>query len=279
MEEKLIDPDLCLDEDLDDSLIEKSIQWENKILKEMNADLRENNQLLREKIDNLEMEIIDLRENSFQKNNPNDQKLLELIQTKQFAFDSKLESLMDLIISIKTQLGNKEPKRISDSPKVNKNTHDKNKYQSPKPATKTNTPDRQLLSTKNFPQQPKTSTKRNEEEILTKTIKDVQNTNSNKSEAKNMKSKTIGYSALQGVSNIQTNVLNTELLKIQTQQKCDEIINLAKNDNPPKGNDEDTNDENVLKTINKRRRHNVGRGDGDNELRGNKTSGKKYGFL
>lgn len=42
------------------SLIEKSIQKEKKI-KQINADLRENSQLLREKMENLEMEIVDLR--------------------------------------------------------------------------------------------------------------------------------------------------------------------------------------------------------------------------
>ncbi|KAJ8940053.1 hypothetical protein NQ314_010885 [Rhamnusium bicolor] len=54
------------DEELDDVLIEKSIQWENTILKEMNQDLREINKLLREKNENLE------RENNNLKVNPKD---------------------------------------------------------------------------------------------------------------------------------------------------------------------------------------------------------------
>lgn len=84
---------------------------------------------------------------------------------------------------------------------------------------------------------------------------------------------------LQGGSNIQTNLLNTELLKIQTQQKCDKIINLAKNENLHKGNEEDASDENGFKTINRHRRHHVSRGDRDNKLRGNKISEKKWLFV
>ena len=54
------------DDILNDSIIEKSIQWENKILKELNAELRQNNMLLKEKIENMEVEIASLREDHYQ---------------------------------------------------------------------------------------------------------------------------------------------------------------------------------------------------------------------
>ncbi|KAG5874744.1 hypothetical protein JTB14_027083 [Gonioctena quinquepunctata] len=110
-----------LEDNLNDSLIEKSIAWENKILKEMNAELRENNHLLKEKVENMEIEIASLR-NDIYKNEwecPKKQKVLEMIQTSQHSFEIKLESLIDSINFLKSQTMNDASRAdMADSTKI-----------------------------------------------------------------------------------------------------------------------------------------------------------------
>ncbi|KAG5900413.1 hypothetical protein JTB14_037158 [Gonioctena quinquepunctata] len=84
-----------LEDNLNDSLVEKSIIWENKLLEEMNAELRESNQLLRETIENLEIDIASLRNYIYKKerDSPMKQTILEMIQSSQHSIEIKLELL------------------------------------------------------------------------------------------------------------------------------------------------------------------------------------------
>ncbi|KAJ8927850.1 hypothetical protein NQ314_019652, partial [Rhamnusium bicolor] len=85
------------DQDMvNDCLIEKSVIWENKLLKEMNTNLRENVKQLKEKIGNLETENFELKEivNKEKKQTKSHEKLINIItETLKEKFDCNFEML------------------------------------------------------------------------------------------------------------------------------------------------------------------------------------------
>ena len=91
-----------IEETLNDPLIEQSTSWENKFLKDMNKELRENNRLLKEKIEELKIE------NAHLKNSHNEiQKCLD--QDKHAMMNNVIGQLTSLFENIFTTLtrGNK----------------------------------------------------------------------------------------------------------------------------------------------------------------------------
>lgn len=88
-------------------------------------------------------------------------------------------------------------------PKVDKTTNDKIKCQLQKPVNKINTSNRQLLCTKNTPQEPKISAKPNSEDTSTKRNKDVQHMITDKNETdKTINLETLKFSKFKHNKNV-----------------------------------------------------------------------------
>lgn len=127
IEEKIIE--ITEDHDsLDLSSDEKSFAWENKVLKDMNIDLRENIKLLKEKIGNLETENRKLKElvgKEKQETLNSNEELINIIHIMKIKFENNFESLAGKINSLDL--------------KINKISNDKTKKDIPINSSNTKT--------------------------------------------------------------------------------------------------------------------------------------------
>lgn len=111
-------------EDENEYLVEKSIIWENAVLKEINNELREHNKLLKEKINDLENEITDLKsgnENQTSTDLSQEQMASKIISIVNCKFEKQINSLADQLKELKLEI---QSKTNNNKHKANSNSND-----------------------------------------------------------------------------------------------------------------------------------------------------------